>query len=195
MRPSPTRGLRFLEAEGMGYAIRLPANSILQSKIGYLLKRPVGRTAHDLRRYFASFSYQAESWRKPRRVVAKVEWHSRASALSSSTWFVRPSALSPSTIGAAQRSRRARVQSSGRGCRAGPFAATRCASSSTYWPTIWDNFMRTLAMPKAAEPWSLTSLREKLIKLGAKVVSHGGTSRSRWPRSRCRVRCSTKSCR
>jgi Transposase DDE domain group 1 len=35
------------------------------------------------------------------------------------------------------------------------------------------NFMRTLAMPKAAESWSLTSLREKLIKIGAKVVSHG----------------------
>jgi hypothetical protein len=33
--------------------------------------------------------------------------------------------------------------------------------------------MRTLAMPKAAEPWSLTSLREKLIKIGTKVVSHG----------------------
>jgi len=30
-----------------------------------------------------------------------------------------------------------------------------------------------LAMPKTAEPWSLTSLREKLIKIGAKVVSHG----------------------
>jgi hypothetical protein len=28
-------------------------------------------------------------------------------------------------------------------------------------------------MPKAAEPGSLTSLREKLIKIGAKVVSHG----------------------
>jgi hypothetical protein len=35
------------------------------------------------------------------------------------------------------------------------------------------NFMRTLAMRKAAEPWSLNSLREKLIKIGAKVVSHG----------------------
>src|SRR3954452_8147304 len=35
------------------------------------------------------------------------------------------------------------------------------------------NFMRTLAMPKAAKRWSLTSLREKLIKIGAKVVSHG----------------------
>src|SRR5271154_1332352 len=33
--------------------------------------------------------------------------------------------------------------------------------------------MRTLALPKAAEPWSLTSLREKLIKIGVKVVSHG----------------------
>ena len=35
------------------------------------------------------------------------------------------------------------------------------------------NFMRTLVMPKAAEPWSLTSFREKLIKIGAKVVSRG----------------------
>jgi len=35
------------------------------------------------------------------------------------------------------------------------------------------NFMRTLAMPKTAGAWSLTSLREKLIKIGAKVVSHG----------------------
>ena len=33
--------------------------------------------------------------------------------------------------------------------------------------------MRTLAMPEAAEPWSLTRLREKVIKIGARVVSHG----------------------
>jgi hypothetical protein len=35
------------------------------------------------------------------------------------------------------------------------------------------NFMWTLAIPETAEPWSLTSLREKLIKIGAKVVAHG----------------------
>ena len=35
------------------------------------------------------------------------------------------------------------------------------------------NFMRTLAMPKTVKRWSMTSLREKLIKIGAKVVSHG----------------------
>jgi hypothetical protein len=35
------------------------------------------------------------------------------------------------------------------------------------------NFMRTLALPKDVEHWSLTTLREKLIKIGAKVVRHG----------------------
>ena len=33
--------------------------------------------------------------------------------------------------------------------------------------------MRTLATPKTTQSWSLTSLREKLIKIVAKVVSHG----------------------
>ena len=33
--------------------------------------------------------------------------------------------------------------------------------------------MRTLALPKEVEHWSLTMLREKLVKIGTKVVSHG----------------------
>jgi hypothetical protein len=57
-----------------GIAVRKSANRVLQDKIGYLLKRSVGRPAHEVRRYFASFSYQAQSWKKSRR-VAKVEWH------------------------------------------------------------------------------------------------------------------------
>ncbi len=35
------------------------------------------------------------------------------------------------------------------------------------------NFLRTLATPEKIKDWSLTSLKEKLIKIGAKVVSHG----------------------
>jgi hypothetical protein len=65
----------FIEAEGIGYTIRLPANSVLQDRIGYLLKRPIERPPIEVRRYDAKFSYQAQSWKKPRRVVAKVEWH------------------------------------------------------------------------------------------------------------------------
>jgi hypothetical protein len=65
----------FLEAEGFLYTIRLPKNQILQDSIAHLLSRPVGRPPNHVRRYYASFSYQAGSWDRKRRVVAKVEWH------------------------------------------------------------------------------------------------------------------------
>jgi hypothetical protein len=35
------------------------------------------------------------------------------------------------------------------------------------------NFLRTLATPEPIKNWSLTSLKEKLIKIGTKIVSHG----------------------
>jgi hypothetical protein len=35
------------------------------------------------------------------------------------------------------------------------------------------NFLRTLALPDAVAQWSLTTLREKLIKIGARTVRHG----------------------
>jgi hypothetical protein len=35
------------------------------------------------------------------------------------------------------------------------------------------NFMRTLALPEEVEHWSLTTLREKLVKIGARIVRHG----------------------
>ena len=35
------------------------------------------------------------------------------------------------------------------------------------------NFLRTLATPEPIKDWSLTTLKDKLIKIGAKVVSHG----------------------
>jgi len=170
----------FLESEGMGYAIRLPANSILQSKIGYLLKRPVGRPAHDLRRYFASFSYQAQSWRKPRRVVAKVEWHS--GELYPRVGFIVTNLARPAERVVAFYNQRGTAEQwirEGKGaikwtrlsCRT--FAANAVRLQLHALAYNLGNFMRTLAMPKAAEPWSLTSLREKLIKIGAKVVSHG----------------------
>ena len=34
------------------------------------------------------------------------------------------------------------------------------------------NFLRRLALPRSVKHWSLTTLREKLIKIGAKVVTH-----------------------
>ena len=34
------------------------------------------------------------------------------------------------------------------------------------------NALRPLALPRSVRTWNLTSLREKLVKIGAKVVAH-----------------------
>jgi Transposase DDE domain group 1 len=41
------------------------------------------------------------------------------------------------------------------------------------------NFFRQVALPKSVRHWTMTTLREKVIKIGAKVVCHA----SRWQRS------------
>jgi hypothetical protein len=63
----------------------MPANDVLQYRIGYLLRRPVGRQPREVRRYYASFTYRAQSWNKPRRVVAKVEWRKSFTHASASS--------------------------------------------------------------------------------------------------------------
>lgn len=65
----------YLEDKGILYAIRIKANNNLYREIEHLLTRPVGRPPKKPRIFFHSFSYRAASWRKSRRVVAKVEWH------------------------------------------------------------------------------------------------------------------------
>ena len=36
------------------------------------------------------------------------------------------------------------------------------------------NFLRRLALPKSIKDWSLRTMREKMVKIGAKIVSHAG---------------------
>jgi hypothetical protein len=35
------------------------------------------------------------------------------------------------------------------------------------------NFLRTLALPEAVKQWPLTTLRERLVKIGARIMRHG----------------------
>ena len=170
----------YLEAEGIGYAIRLPANRVLQNRIGYLLRRPVGRPPNEVRRYYASFSYQAKSWNKPRHVVAKVEWH--PGQLCPTVGFIVSNLpRSAEGIVAFYNQRGTCEQHIKEGKNAIKWTRLSCRTFAANAVRLQlhalaynlGNFMRTLAMPKTAEPWSLTSLREKLVKIGAKVVSHG----------------------
>ena len=170
----------YLETEGLLYAIRLPKNQILQESIGHLLTRPVGRPPNHVRRYYASFSYRAKSWDKVRRVVAKVEWHPGelvprvgfiVTNLSRSaervTWFYNQRGKAEQYIKEGKNA----IKWTRLSCRKFRDNAVRLQLHALACNLA--NFMRTLALPKEVEHWSLTTLREKLVKIGAKVVRHG----------------------
>ena len=170
----------FLEANRIKYAIRLPANRILQDRIGYLLTRPVGRPPHEVRRYYASFSYQARSWDRRRRVIAKVEWHP-GELYPRVGFIVTNMSRPPENIVAFYNQRGTCEQwiKEGKGaikwtrlsCRS--FAANAVRLQLHVLAYNLGNFLRTLVTPEPIKDWSLTSLKEKLIKIGAKVISHG----------------------
>jgi len=170
----------YLETERIKYAIRLPANRILQDKIGYLITRPVGRPPNHVRRSHASFHYQAGSWKKPRRVIAKVEWH--PGELCPRVGFIVTNMSRPAENVVAFYNQRGTCEQwikEGKGaikwtrlsCRS--FAANSVRLQLHALAYNLGNFLRTLATPEPIKHWSLTSLKEKLIKIGAKVVSHG----------------------
>jgi hypothetical protein len=139
----------------------------------------------EVRPYFVIFGYQAQSWKKPRRVVAKVEWH--AGELYPRVGFIETNLARPAERVVAfynQRGTAEQCIKEGKGaikwkrlsCRSFAANAVRLQLHALAYKLA--NFMRTLAMPKTAEPWSLTSLREKLIKIGAKDRSTAGTRAS-----------------
>ena len=66
----------YCEEERITYFIRLPGNPILMRLLEPHLNRPVGRPPKSgIQVKVVDLQYQAKSWHKPRRVVAKIEWH------------------------------------------------------------------------------------------------------------------------
>ena len=170
---------RLLEKEGYHYAIRIKANAVLEREIEHLLIRPVGRPSRRPKVFYHSFQYQAKSWHQPRRVVAKVEWHQ--GELFPRVGFI--------VTNLNKRSKNVVKFYNGRGtaeqwikegknavkwtklsCRTFKDNQTRLQLFALAYNLA--NFLRRLALPRAVKHWSLTTLREKLVKIGAKVTRH-----------------------
>ena len=170
----------FLEGAGFLYAIRLKANKVLQKCIAHLLTRPVGRPPNHVRRYYANFRYQAASWDMPRRIVAKVEWH--PGELYPRVGFIVTNLSRPAErVVAFYNHRGTAEQWIKEGKNAIKWTRLSCRKFRNNEVRLQlhalaynlANFMRTLALPEEIKHWSLTTLREKLVKIGAKVVRHG----------------------
>jgi Transposase DDE domain group 1 len=135
---------------------------ILQERIGYLLKRPVGRPSHDVRRFYANFAHQAGTWTKPRPVVAKVEWH--PGELYPRVGFIVTNLARPAANVVAFYNKRGTCEQwikEGKGairwtrlsCRS--FAANAVRLQLHALAYNLGNFLRTLATPEPIKDWSL----------------------------------------
>jgi Transposase DDE domain group 1 len=171
--------LRLLEREGYRYAIRLKTNPVLERKIAPLLKRPVGRPSHKPKVFYRSFRYQAGSWECARRVVVRVAWH--VGELFPRVGFVVTNLKCHSKKVVHFYNRRGTAEQwikEGKNavkwtklsCRRFKDNAARLQLFALAYNLA--NFLRQLVLPKPIQGWTLTTLREKLIKIGAKVVAH-----------------------
>jgi len=169
----------YLEDNGILYAIRLKANNNLYAEIEHLMTRPVGRPSAKPKTFFHAFSYRAASWKKSRRVIAKVEWH-QGELFPRIGFIVANMTSSPEAVVHFYNHRSTCEQY----IREGKHALTWTRLSCSRFPSNrvrlalfvlaynLGNFLRRFALPCEVSHWSLTSIQLKLIKIGAKIVSH-----------------------
>ncbi len=168
-----------LEAERYRYAIRLPANDVLQREIEHLLTRPVGRPPKATVILYHDFMYQAALWNRARRVIAKVEWHC-GELFPRVGFIVTNLTMRAKNVVHFYNQRGTAEQWIKEGKNAVKWTRLSChgfadnAVRLQLFALAYNlgNFLRQLALPKPIRHWSMTTLREKLIKIGAKVVRH-----------------------
>ena len=144
-----------------------------------MLKRPVGRPPKKPVIYFTSFEYQAATWDKPRRVVGKVEWH-RGELYPRVGFIVTNLTDWNGDVDRFYNQRGTAEQWIKEGKYALKWTRLSCHRFIANQVRLQlfalahnlANFLRRLALPKRVRYWSLTTLREKLIKIGAKIVRH-----------------------
>ena len=170
---------RVLEEEGYRYVIRLKANAVLEREIEHLLTRPVGRPSRKPKVFYHSFQYQAKSWQRSRRVVAKVEWH-QGELFPRVGFIVTNLNKRPKNVVKFYNGRGTAEQWIKEGKNAVKWTKLSCRTFKDNQTRLQlfalaynlANFLRRLALPKSIRQWSLTTLREKLVKIGAKVTRH-----------------------
>jgi hypothetical protein len=168
-----------LEERGVKYAIRIPANDILQRDIEELLKRPVGRPAKKPLVEYKGFLYQAAGWKTARRVVAKVEHH--AGELYPRVGFIVTNLTLPSRAVVRFYNKRGTAERwIKEGKQAVKMTRLSChkfrSNEVRLWLTIiaynLGNLWRRLVLPQRIGNWSLTSLQQRLVKTGGRLVKH-----------------------
>lgn len=168
-----------LEAENYFYAIRLKSNNVLREAVAHLLRRPVGRPSNYIRRLYHDFEYQAASWDKSRRVIAKVEWHP-GELFPRVSFIVTNLPMEPQDVLGFYNQRGTAEQHIKEGKYAINWTRLSCKRFRDNEVRLQlhalaynlGSFLKRADLPEEVADWSLTSIQSRLIKIGARVVRH-----------------------
>jgi len=168
-----------LEERGVKYAIRIPANDSLDRDISELLTRPVGRPGQKPVVWYKGFLYQAASWKTARRVVAKVEFH--FGELFPRVGFIVTNLETDSRAVVRFYNKRGTAEQwIKEGKQAVKMTRLSCHLFRSNEVRLWlsvlaynlGNLWRRLVLPQRIDNWSLTSLQQRLVKTGGRLVKH-----------------------
>jgi hypothetical protein len=168
-----------LETRGVPYAIRIPANKNLELAIEDVLFRSPGRPSLKPLVRYKSFHYQADSWTTARRVVAKVEHH--VGELFPRIGFIVTNLPLPNRAVVRFYNKRGTAeQSIKEGKQAAHWTRLSChryrANEVRLQLSVLaynlGNLWRRLVLPRRIDTWSLTSLQQRLVKTGGRLVKH-----------------------
>jgi len=128
--------------------------------------------------FYHSFEYQAVSWGLPRRVVEKVEWHN-GELFPRIGFIITNMTGRPNKIVRSYNRRGTAEQWIKEGKNAVKWTRLSCRNFRDNQVRLQlfalaynlGNFLRRLVLPRSIKQCSLTTLREKLIKIGAKIVN------------------------
>jgi Transposase DDE domain group 1 len=169
-----------LETRSVPYAIRIPANKNLEWEIAGLLCRPAGRPSRKPLVRYKSFQYQAESWTTtPRRIVAKVEHH--LGELFPRVGFIVTNLPLPNRAVVRFYNKRGTAEQwIKEGKQAAHWTRLSCHRFRTNEVRLQlsvlaynlGNLWRRLVLPRRIDSWSLTSLQQRLVKTGGRLIRH-----------------------
>ena len=170
----------YLEREEILHAIRIKANNRLYEEIDHLMGRPVGRPSAKPKVLYHDFSYRAGSWDRARRVIAKVEWHqgelfprigfiltNLSRAVKNVVRFYNKRGLCEQ-----HNIKEGKYTLAWTRLSCTRFSSNRVRLALFVLAYNMGNFLRRLALPGEVSHWSLSSVQLKLLKIGAKVISH-----------------------
>ena len=168
-----------LEQRDVDYAIRMPANKSLELDIEDILFRPPGRPSRKSLVRYKSFRYQAKSWTTPRRIVAKVEHH-RGELFPRVGFIVTNMTLPSRSVVRFYNKRGTAEQWIKEGKQATHWTRLSChrfrANEVRLQLSVLaynlGNLWRRLILPPGIKRWSLTSLQQRLVKTGGRLVKH-----------------------